>query len=105
MQKGVTIFSLAGNLNIGVVPTIRANIESVLASGQRDIVFDLGELDQLDSAGIATLIVFFKQIRSKQGEMKISRLMGQPREIFRLLRLDNVFEIYEDSEEAIKSFR
>jgi hypothetical protein len=36
--------------------------------------------------------------------MKIARLSGQPREIFRLLRLDQVFDIYEELDVALQSF-
>ena len=68
------------------------------------MLFDLYDLEQNDSSGIGAIISLFKKVRSNKGEIKISRLVGQPKEIFSLLRLDRVFEIYDDFEAALQSF-
>lgn len=104
-RDGIIIFTLAGSLDIGTVSTMRADLDSLLSTGQHKVLFDLYDLEQIDSSGIGAIIALFKRVRSNRGEMKISRLMGQPREIFSLLRLDRVFEIYDDSDEAFKSFQ
>lgn len=104
-QNGISIFTLKGSFNVGVSSKIRVSIEPLLSTGQRNVLFDLSELEQLDSAGVTTLIVVFKRVRSNKGDMRITGLNGQPREIFRLLRLDKVFDIFEDVDAAIESFR
>ncbi len=103
-QNGISIFTLKGSFNVGVSSKIRVSIEPILSTGQRKVLFDLTELEQLDSAGVTTLIVIFKRVRSNKGDMKITGINGQPREIFRLLRLDKVFDLYEDFDAAIESF-
>jgi anti-sigma B factor antagonist len=102
--NGISIFTLKGSFNVSVSSKIRVSIEPLLSTGRRKVLFDLRELDQLDSAGVTTLIVIFKRVRSNKGDMKITGLKGQPREIFRLLRLDKVFDIYEDFDAAVTSF-
>jgi anti-sigma B factor antagonist len=104
-RDGVIIFKLAGSLDIGTVSNMRSYIEPLLSKGHRKVLFDLYDLEQIDSSGVTAFIVIFKRVRSNKGDMKISGLMGQPREIFSLLRLDRVFEIYSDLDRAIKSFR
>lgn len=103
-QDGVIMFTLIGSLDIGTVSTMRADLDSLLSTGQHKVLFDLYELEQIDSSGIGAIIALFKRVRSNKGDMKISRLVGQPREIFSLLRLDRVFEIYGELDEALKSF-
>ncbi len=103
-QNGISVFSLKGSFNVSVSSKIRVSIEPLISAGRGKVLFDLSELDQLDSAGVTTLIVIFKRVRSNNGDMKITGLTGQPREIFRLLRLDKVFDIFEDSDAAIESF-
>ncbi len=103
-REGVRVITLTGNFNVGVASKIRVSIEPLLSTGQSKVLFDLGGLKQLDSAGVTTLIVVFKRVRSNKGDMKIARLSGQPREIFRLLRLDQVFDIYEELDVALQSF-
>ena len=103
-QNGIRVFTLTGDFNVTVASKIRVSIEPLLSTRQSRVLFDLGEVTQLDSAGVTTLIVIFKRVRSNEGEMKIARLNGQPREIFRLLRLDQVFEIHEELDVALESF-
>lgn len=103
-QNGIIVFILIGSLDIGTVSTMRADLDSLLSTGQHKVLFDLYELEQIDSSGIGAIIALFKRVRSNKGDMKISRLVGQPREIFSLLRLDRVFEIYNELDEALKSF-
>ena len=104
-QNGISVFTLTGSFNVSVSSKIRVSIEPLLSAGQGKVLFDLRGLEQLDSAGVTTLIVIFKRVRSNKGEMKITGLNGQPREIFRLLRLDKVFDIYEDFDAAMNSFQ
>ncbi len=101
----VLIFTLAGSLDIGTVSTMKADIDSLTSSGQHKVLFDLYDLEQIDSSGIGAIIALFKRVRSNKGDVKIARLMGQPKEIFSLLRLDRVFEIHENIEKALDSFR
>lgn len=102
-RNGVIIFTLSGSLDIGTVSTMRADLDALLSTGQHKVLFDLYELEQIDSSGIGAIIALFKRVRSNRGEVKIARLIGQPREIFSLLRLDRVFDIYDEVETALKS--
>jgi len=103
-RDGVFIFTLIGSLDIGTVSGMKAGLDSLLSTGQHKVLFDLYDLEQVDSSGIGAIIALFKRVHSNNGDMKISRLMGQPKEIFSLLRLDRVFEIHDDFDNALKSF-
>lgn len=104
-RDGVLVLILTGSLDIGTVSAMKADIDSLTSSGQHKVLFDLYDLEQIDSSGIGAIIALFKRVRLNKGDVKISRLMGQPKEIFSLLRLDRVFEIYDDFDTALKSFR
>jgi len=103
-QNSVLIFHLTGSLDIGTVSTMRADLDALLSTGQHKVIFDLQHLEQIDSSGIGAIIALFKRVRSNKGEMKIANLVGQPREIFSLLRLDRVFDLHEGVDHAIQSF-
>jgi anti-sigma B factor antagonist len=99
------IFTLKGNLDVSTISNIMTNIDALLTDHHPKFLFDCAELKHIDSSGVGALIVLFKRIRAnKQGEMKILHLQGQPEDIFRLLRLDHVFELYTDLEQALQSF-
>ncbi len=103
-QNGVMIFTLTGSLDIGTVSSMKADLDALLSTGQHKVIFDLYDLEQIDSSGIGAIIALFKRVKSNKGEVKISRLVGQPKEIFSLLRLDRVFEIHENLDKALQSF-
>lgn len=104
-RKGVLIFKLRGSLDIGTVSSVRTQIEPLLSPDLNKVLFDLHALEQIDSSGVTAFIVIFKRVRANKGDMKISGLMGQPREIFSLLRLDRIFEVYHNLDEAVTSFQ
>lgn len=104
-QDNIVIFHLTGSLDIGTVSTMRADLDALLSTGQHQVIFDLRDLEQIDSSGIGAIIALFKRVRSNHGDMKIVSLVGQPREIFSLLRLDRVFDIHDSVDHALKNFR
>jgi anti-sigma B factor antagonist len=104
-QSNVTIFALKGNLDALTAPALKKEIEALLAARRIQVVFDLQALDLIDSSGVGAIVSLFKRVRTLQGDVKIARLRGQPAEIFKLLRLDRAFELYDSVEGAVGKFQ
>lgn len=102
--NGVTVFALKGNLDALTAPSLKKEIEALLAARKIQVVFDLQALELIDSSGVGAIVSLFKRVRQLQGDVKIARLSGQPAEIFKLLRLDRAFEIFDSTEAAIARF-
>lgn len=100
----VTVFSLKGNLDALTAPSLKKEIEALMASRRINVVFDLAGLELIDSSGVGAIVSLFKRVRTLQGDVKIARLTGQPSEIFKLLRLDRAFEIFKTIDEAVAKF-
>lgn len=103
-RGGVTIFSLEGNLDALTAPSLKKEIEALLAARRINVVFDLQGLELIDSSGVGAIVSLFKRVRTLQGDVKIARLGGQPAEIFKLLRLDRAFEIFDTIDTAVERF-
>lgn len=101
----ITVFSLKGNLDALTAPSLKKEIEGLLAARKIHVVFDLVALDLIDSSGVGAIVSLFKRVRTLQGDVKIARLTGQPAEIFKLLRLDRAFEIFDTVEQAAARFK
>ncbi|MBK8480873.1 MAG: STAS domain-containing protein [Proteobacteria bacterium] len=100
-QDGVDVLALEGRLDAVTAPELRPTIDALVARGpHRCVVCDLRSLETIDSSGVGAIISLFKRLRLKGGDLRIARLRGQPKEIFRLLRLDRAFDLYETLEEA-----
>ena len=100
-QDEITVLTLRGRLDALTAPDLRPTIDELVQHGRHRVVCDLFELDTIDSSGVGAIVSLFKRSRMKGGDVKIARLRGQPKEIFRLLRLDRAFELCETLEAAI----
>lgn len=101
----VTVFALKGDLDALTAPDLKAEIDQLLAARRIKVVFQLKELTLIDSSGVGAIVSLFKRVRTLRGDVKIVQLQGQPAEIFKLLRLDRAFEIFETVDGAIQRFQ
>jgi anti-sigma B factor antagonist len=101
----VEILTLKGNLDALTAPELRPTIDELVANRKIKVVFDLHELTLIDSSGVGAIVSLFKRVRMLGGDVKIACLANQPKEIFRLLRLDRAFDLFESVEEARGKFK
>jgi anti-sigma B factor antagonist len=104
-QDDVVVLTLKGNLDALTAPELRPTIDELVASRKIHVVFNLKNLTLIDSSGVGAIVSLFKRVRMLGGDVKIACLANQPKEIFRLLRLDRAFELYETVEEAQAKFK
>lgn len=102
--QDITVFALRGNLDALTAPTLKKELENLLANRRIHVVFDLSGLELIDSSGVGAIVGLFKRVRTLQGDVKIAQLRGQPAEIFKLLRLNRAFEIFESIDQAVERF-
>ena len=68
------------------------------------IVLNLASTDYLDSSGLGTLVASFISARHRGAEIKLAAPSPRARQLLTDMKVDRLFEIYDSSEEAIKSF-
>ena len=103
-QRGdVTVLQIVGQLDALTEDQMFAKIEELVLKNKIRLIIDIGSLEFVDSAGIGTLVSLFKRMRLMKGDAKILKLGGQPREIFKLLRLDKAFECFDALDKALAS--
>lgn len=100
----LTFLTLTGQLDALNAPNLKRETEGLVEQGMVKVVLDLTKLEMIDSSGVGAIVSLFKQVRTRQGDLKISGLIGQPQVIFKLLRLDRVFDIADDAETAASRF-
>ena len=65
------------------------------------IVLDFSHVGIVDSLGIGTILSILKRVKAKKGDLKLYNVDEDLVDLFRLMRLDRVFDIYETRQEAI----
>ena len=88
-----TSLSVRGSLDINTAPQLAEEIDKIVASKPKKVSVDLSGLDLIDSSGVAALVKLYKGIRGHGGAVAMIGARDQPLAIFKLLRMDKVFNL------------
>lgn len=105
LDNGVEVLTFDGRLDALTALEVRPTIDELVEQRAKRVVCDMQKLTMVDSSGVGAIVSLFKRLRTLGGDVKIARLNGQPKEIFRLLRLDRVFDVYDDVDTAASKFK
>ena len=101
-RLGATIISLTGTLSDESNRKAKEEFLQVIKNPPRRMVVDLSRIDYISSSGIALLVAILCRCRQISCGMSICGLRSDTQELFRLTRISQVFEIYEDVNAALK---
>jgi len=95
VQKNATetVLTVRGSLDINSAPALSEEIDRIVATKPTKVVVELGALDLIDSSGVAALVKLYKNVRSAGGAVTMKGVRDQPLAIFKLLRMDKVFNL------------
>lgn len=102
---GVEIINLQGKITIGAGDTqLREVIANAVNNGKTNILLDLSGVTTIDSSGIGELVGSYTTATNRGGKLKLLHLPAKLNELLHVTQLITVFEVYEDEQEAIRSF-
>lgn len=99
----VTILDIEGNIDINSSDIIES-VGYLLNSGKSNFIFNLDKVNLVDYSGLSVLAIAYKNVINHKGRVRFVRVPAQVMELFRMVKLDGVFEPYADEASAIKSF-
>ena len=104
-REGIRILDLRGELKAGdSESTLRSAINALARDDIVNIVLDLAELTKIDGDGLEALILCHTQIRKRGGALKLARLNIEHLSLNVVTKLNTVFEVFVDEQDAINSF-
>ena len=101
---GWTILDLSGDIDLANSPAMRRALLGEIKEKRTPKVFlNLKNVRYIDSSGIASLVEGLKASRDLGSRLILYGLNKTVREVMQLSRLQKIFEIYEDEEQALAS--
>lgn len=88
-----TTLVVRGSLDINTAPALSEEIDKIVATKPARVVCDLSALDLIDSSGVGALVKLYKNVRAHGGKLELKGVRDQPLAIFKLLRMDKVFDL------------
>jgi anti-sigma B factor antagonist len=101
----VEIINLQGKITIGAGDTqLREVISDAVNAGRQNVLLDLSGVTTIDSSGIGELVGSYTTVTNRGGKLKLLHLPAKLNELLHVTQLITVFEVYDNEEEAIRSF-
>jgi anti-sigma B factor antagonist len=83
---------------------LRNLVCELLSMGHKNILFNLADVNYIDSSGLGNMVGSFTSVRKQGGELKLLNLTNKVHDLMQITRLYTVFDIMDDEAVAVKSF-
>ena len=101
----VTVVDVSGRITLGEGSSaLRDSLRDLVASGDKKILLNLGEVSYIDSSGIGELVSGFTSVSNAGGALKLLGLTKRVKDLLQITKLYTVFDVHEEEAHAIRSF-
>ena len=100
----VTLIEVEGQLIVGNRQELKQGVLDKLENGDLKFVIDFANTGYIDSSGLGVLVSLSKKIREQGGELRVSSLNEDLRTLFELTKLDTLFRIADQKDQALEGF-
>ncbi len=103
----VTVVRFLGNRiidNLHIQELGQELFQLVETEGCKKLLLDFKSVDFLGSAALGKLITLDKKVKQHKGVLKLSSIQQEILEVFRITKLDRLFDIREDEADALAAF-
>jgi len=103
-KSGAMVCYMNGEIDINTAPQIKKIFDKIISEKKQKILVNFKDVTYIDSSGLATLVEMLKHIRGYNGKLKLSNLSSKIKSLFEITKLDKLFDIVSNEEEALKGF-
>ena len=103
-RNGLSVCHVEGEIDINSSPVIKKSFDKLLSSKTPKIIVNFSKVTYVDSSGLATLVEILKNMRSYGGRLRLTNLSSKIKSLFEITKLEKLFEIMADEQDAISTF-
>ena len=103
-KDGISVFRMNGDIDINTSPEVKRSFDDAIKQRKEKVVINLKDVSYVDSSGLATLVEILKNLRAYGGKMKLTNLSSKVKGLFEITKLDKLFDIVGEEDEAVASF-
>lgn len=100
----VVSFDNVNRFNALIAEPVKEQMKSLFVKPNTKLILNMEGIDFVDSTGFGVFLSIMKTANNNYGFFKICNISPGVMELFKLLQLHNVFEIYNTKEDCLKSF-
>jgi anti-sigma B factor antagonist len=105
LMDNIALLTLHGNMLEPDTCELAERVKELSNQNTKNIVIDLHGIKRMNSAfGLGVLMTCYLILNRAGGELRLANLTEKEQRILEITKLDHVFQIYKNTEEAVKSF-
>lgn len=105
-KENVTVakFDNVDRFNALITEPVKEQLKELFNNKGVNLALNLDGIRFIDSSGFGVFLSIMKTAANNQGQFKICNIGNEVLELFKLLQLHNVFEIFDSEAECVSSF-
>lgn len=104
-QEDLSIVKIdESRLDALIAPEFKKNMEKLISEGNTHIILDISDLSFMDSSSLGAMVAVLK-LTGSHGKMIICGASGSVMDLFKLTRMDRVFTLVKNIEQAKANFK
>ncbi|PLX15800.1 MAG: hypothetical protein C0601_11980 [Candidatus Muiribacterium halophilum] len=100
----ICIIELAGKVDFIASQFLDKVIRDKVLNGNNNVIIDFSEIEYIGSSGLSVLINHLINCRENNGDLKLFKVNENILSMIKNIRLNDVFEIYNDLQKCQEAF-
>ncbi|HWR21240.1 MAG TPA: STAS domain-containing protein [Verrucomicrobiae bacterium] len=100
--EALVVAPLEERLDARVATDFKERMAELIASGNTRIVLDLSRVEFIDSSGLGAIVSSLKRMGGR-GDLVVCGLQETTMTLFRLTRMDRVFQVFDSEQQAVSA--
>lgn len=100
--EALIVTPLEDRLDARVATDFKERMTELIALGHAKIVLDLSKVEFIDSSGLGAIVSSLKRMGGR-GELVVCGLQETTMTLFKLTRMDRVFQIFDSEQQAVSA--
>lgn len=103
-SRPVVVKRMPAVMNLKESRAFLRDVQPILQADRPQLVFDLSQVTRLDAAGVEVLLHCMSEAMRRDGDVKLAAMSPQAAVVLEMTRTDRLFEIYQTSTDAARSY-
>jgi anti-sigma B factor antagonist len=105
VEPDITVLAFKGRITLGREnQRLETMVKDLQRAGVRKLVFDLAQVDYLDSAGLGILTYCYATMKNAGGGFRISGVTGKVLQLMKFTKLDSFLPLFPTVDAACRDF-
>jgi len=105
VNDGISVLQIDGKIIGDAVGTLKDEIEKQSKQSDGKLILDLASVPLMDSSALGTIVSALTSLKKVRGKLVLLSPQKAVSNVLAITRLDTIFEIYQDLQDAVNSFK